>query len=168
MLRERSGAVENVADGIDESAVRQPLGVFAVIVPFNFSAMIPLWFLPYAVATGNTFVLKPSERVPLSSQLIFEAVNAAGFPDGVVNLVNGGEETVNTLLKHEDIEGVSFVGSSGVARHVYETAATAGKRVQARRREELRRRDRECQTRPSNAERARLRLRKHGPAMSRQ
>ncbi|WP_101295869.1 CoA-acylating methylmalonate-semialdehyde dehydrogenase [Halegenticoccus soli] len=131
MLREESGIVEDVASGIDESAIRQPLGVFAAVIPFNFPAMIPLWFLPYAVATGNTFVLKPSERVPLSSQLIFEAVDAVGFPDGVVNLINGGEETVNALLKHEDIEGISFVGSSGVARHVYETAAKSGKRVQA-------------------------------------
>jgi malonate-semialdehyde dehydrogenase (acetylating)/methylmalonate-semialdehyde dehydrogenase len=131
MLREGSGAVEDVATEIDEYAVRQPLGVFAAIVPFNFPAMIPLWFLPYAVATGNTFVLKPSERVPLSSQLIFEAVDAAGFPDGVVNLVNGSADTVNALLKHDGIEGVSFVGSSGVARHVYETAAISGKRVQA-------------------------------------
>lgn len=131
MLREGSGVVEDVASGIDESAVRQPLGVFAAIVPFNFPAMIPLWFLPYAVATGNTFVLKPSERVPLSSQLIFEAIDAVDFPDGVVNLVNGSADTVNAILEHDDIEGVSFVGSSGVARHVYETAATSGKRVQA-------------------------------------
>lgn len=131
MLREGSGNVEDVASEIDEYAVRQPLGVFAAIVPFNFPAMIPLWFLPYAVATGNTFVLKPSERVPLSSQLIFEAVDAAGFPDGVVNLVNGSADTVNALLEHDGIEGISFVGSSGVARHVYETAAASGKRVQA-------------------------------------
>lgn len=131
MLREGSGTVEDVASEIDEYAVRQPLGVFAAIVPFNFPAMIPLWFLPYAVATGNTFVLKPSERVPLSSQLIFEAVDAAGFPDGVVNLVNGSADTVNAILEHDGIEGVSFVGSSSVARHVYETAATSGKRVQA-------------------------------------
>jgi malonate-semialdehyde dehydrogenase (acetylating)/methylmalonate-semialdehyde dehydrogenase len=131
MLREGSGVVEDVASGIDESAIRQPLGVFAAIVPFNFPAMIPLWFLPYAVATGNTFVLKPSERVPLSSQLIFEAIDATGFPDGVVNLVNGSADTVNAILEHDDIEGVSFVGSTGIARHVYETAATSGKRVQA-------------------------------------
>lgn len=131
MLREGSGAVEDVATEIDEYAVRQPLGVFTAIVPFNFPAMIPLWFLPYAVATGNTFILKPSERVPLSSQLIFEAVDAADFPDGVINLVNGSADTVNALLEHDGIEGVSFVGSSGVARHVYETAAMSGKRVQA-------------------------------------
>ena len=131
MLREGSGVVEGVAPGMDESAVREPLGVFAAVVPFNFPAMIPLWFLPYAVATGNAFVLKPSERVPLSSQLIFEAVDAAGFPDGVVNLVNGGADTVNALLTHDDVEGISFVGSTPVAEHVYETAAAEGKRVQA-------------------------------------
>lgn len=131
MLREGSGNVEDVASGIDEYAVRQPLGVFAAIVPFNFPAMIPLWFLPYAVATGNTFVLKPSERVPLSSQLIVEAVDAAGFPNDVVTLLNGGADTVDALLEHDGIEGISFVGSSDVARHVYETAAASGKRVQA-------------------------------------
>ena len=131
MLREGSGVVEGVAPGMDESAVREPLGVFAAVVPFNFPAMIPLWFLPYAVATGNSFVLKPSERVPLSSQLIFEAVDAAGFPDGVVNLVNGGADTVNAVLTNDDIEGISFVGSTPIARHVYETAAAEGKRVQA-------------------------------------
>ncbi|AHG01852.1 methylmalonate-semialdehyde dehydrogenase (plasmid) [Halostagnicola larsenii XH-48] len=131
MMREGSGNVEDVAPGMDEYAVRQPLGVFTAITPFNFPAMIPLWFLPYAVASGNTFILKPSEKVPLSSQLIFEAVDAVGFPDGVVNLVNGGANTVNALLEHDDIEGVSFVGSSPVAKHVYETAAEHGKRVQA-------------------------------------
>jgi len=131
MLREGSGNVEGVARNMDEHAIRQPLGVFSAITPFNFPAMIPLWFLPYAVATGNTFILKPSEKVPLSSQLIFKAVDAAGFPDGVVNLVNGGADTVNALLEHEDIAGVSFVGSTPVAQHIYETAAKHGKRVQA-------------------------------------
>jgi malonate-semialdehyde dehydrogenase (acetylating)/methylmalonate-semialdehyde dehydrogenase len=131
MLREGSGTVEGVASGMDETAVRQPLGVFAAITPFNFPAMIPLWFLPYAVATGNTFVLKPSEKVPLSARLIFEAVDAVGFPDGVVNLVNGGAETVDALLEHDDVAGVSFVGSTPVAQYVYETAAEHGKRVQA-------------------------------------
>ncbi len=131
MLREGSGVVEDVAPNMDESAVRQPLGVFTAITPFNFPAMIPLWFLPYAVATGNTFILKPSEKVPLSSRIIFEAVDAVDFPDGVVNLVNGGADTVNTLLEHDDIEGVSFVGSTPIAQHVYETAAEHGKRVQA-------------------------------------
>lgn len=131
MIREGSGVVEDVAPHMDESAVRQPLGVFTAITPFNFPAMIPLWFLPYAVATGNTFVLKPSEKVSLSSRIIFEAVEAVDFPDGVLNLVNGGADTVNTLLEHEDIEGVSFVGSTPIAQHVYETAAEHGKRVQA-------------------------------------
>ncbi|WP_227356513.1 CoA-acylating methylmalonate-semialdehyde dehydrogenase [Haladaptatus salinisoli] len=131
MLREQSGLVEDVARDVDEYAVRQPLGVFGAITPFNFPAMIPLWFLPYAVATGNTFVLKPSEKVPLSSQLIYEAVDGVDFPDGVVNLVNGSAETVNALLEHPDVEGVSFVGSSHVAKYVYETAAQRGKRVQA-------------------------------------
>jgi malonate-semialdehyde dehydrogenase (acetylating)/methylmalonate-semialdehyde dehydrogenase len=131
MLREGSGVVEDVAPNMDESAVRQPLGVFTAITPFNFPAMIPLWFLPYAVATGNSFILKPSEKVPLSSQIIYEAVEAVDFPDGVVNLVNGGADTVNALLEHEDIEGVSFVGSTPVAQHVYETSAEHGKRVQA-------------------------------------
>jgi malonate-semialdehyde dehydrogenase (acetylating)/methylmalonate-semialdehyde dehydrogenase len=131
MMREGSGAVEDVAADVDEFAVRQPLGVFAAVTPFNFPAMIPLWFLPYAVATGNTFVLKPSEKVPLSARLVVEAVEAVGFPDGVVNLVNGSADTVQTLLEHDDIEGVSFVGSTAVAEHIYETAATNGKRVQA-------------------------------------
>ena len=131
MFREGSGTVEDVAAGMDESTVRQPLGVFAAVTPFNFPAMIPLWFLPYAVATGNAVVLKPSERVPLSSQLIFEAVDAVGFPDGVVSLVNGDADAVNALLTHPDVAGVSFVGSSPVAKHVYRTAAEHGKRVQA-------------------------------------
>jgi len=131
MLREQSGVVEDVARGMDESAVRQPLGVFTAITPFNFPAMIPLWFLPYAVATGNTFILKPSEKVPLSSQIIFEAIETVDFPDGVVNLVNGGKDTVNALLENDDIEGVSFVGSTPVAEYIYETAAEHGKRVQA-------------------------------------
>ena len=131
MLREGSGNVEGIGTNMDEHAVRQPLGVFTAITPFNFPAMIPLWFLPYAVATGNTFVLKPSEKVPLSSQVIFEAIEAVDFPDGVVNLVNGGVDTVNALLEHDDIAGVSFVGSTPVAQYIYETAAENGKRVQA-------------------------------------
>jgi len=100
MLREGSGVVEDVAPGLDESAVRQPLGVFAAVTPFNFPAMIPLWFLPYAVATGNAFILKPSERVPLSSQIIFEALDATGLPGGVASLVNGGADTVTAMLEH--------------------------------------------------------------------
>src|SRR5688572_26681000 len=123
--------LEDVASGIDCEFVRQPMGVFAAITPFNFPAMVPLWFLPYAVATGNTFVLKPSEQVPLSQIRIFELAHEAGFPPGVLNLVNGGKEVVNAILEHPGITGVSFVGSSPVAKHVYTTAAAHGKRVQA-------------------------------------
>jgi len=127
----QAGHLPNAAPDIDETAVRTPLGVFVAVTPFNFPGMIPLWFLPYAVATGNSFVLKPSERDPLVAQRMFELIDEAGFPDGVVSLVNGGVETVNELITHKDVAGVSFVGSTPVAKHVYETAAAAGKRVQA-------------------------------------
>jgi malonate-semialdehyde dehydrogenase (acetylating)/methylmalonate-semialdehyde dehydrogenase len=127
----QSGTLLNAAPEIDESAFRKPLGVFAAVTPFNFPAMIPLWFLPYAVATGNSFILKPSEQDPLIAQRIFELIDQAGFPDGVVQLVNGGVDTVNTLIEHDGIEGISFVGSTPVAREIYETSAANGKRVQA-------------------------------------
>ena len=127
----QSGTLQHAAPDIDESAVRQPQGVYTAITPFNFPGMIPLWFLPYAVATGNAFILKPSERDPLTSQYLFELIDEAGFPPGVVSLLNGGPDTVNALLEHDDVEGVSFVGSTPIARHVYETAAANGKRVQA-------------------------------------
>ena len=127
----QAGMVENAAPGIDETAIRQPLGTVAAITPFNFPGMIPLWFLPYAVATGNAFILKPSEQDPLVPQRLFGLIDEAGFPDGVVQLVNGGPDTVNALVAHPGVEGISFVGSSPVARDVYETAAAAGKRVQA-------------------------------------
>ena len=127
----QAGTLANAAPDIDESAIRQPLGVFTAITPFNFPGMIPLWFLPYAVATGNAFVLKPSEQTPLTSQYLFECIDEAGFPAGVVQLLNGGRDTVGALLEHEDIAGVSFVGSTPVAKYVYETAAGTGKRVQA-------------------------------------
>lgn len=127
----QAGHLPNAAPGIDETAVRKPLGVFAAVTAFNFPAMIPLWFLPYAVATGNTFILKPSEKTPLTAQYLFELIDEAGFPAGVVNLVNGGAETVTAMLEHEDVEGISFVGSTPVAKHIYETAAAHGKRVQA-------------------------------------
>lgn len=123
--------LEDVATGIDCESVRQPMGVFAAISPFNFPAMVPMWFFPFAVACGNTFVLKPSEQVPLSQKLMFELIHEAGFPAGVLNLVNGGKEAVDAILHHPDIRGVSFVGSSPVAKYVYETAAAEGKRVQA-------------------------------------
>jgi malonate-semialdehyde dehydrogenase (acetylating)/methylmalonate-semialdehyde dehydrogenase len=124
------GNVEDIASGIDEFMIRQPLGVVAAITPFNFPGMIPLWFLPYAVACGNCFILKPSERVPLTMQKVFALLDRAGFPPGVVGLVNGGKETVDALLDHPDVRAISFVGSSPVARYVYERAAKAGKRVQ--------------------------------------
>ncbi|MFC5973612.1 CoA-acylating methylmalonate-semialdehyde dehydrogenase [Halomarina salina] len=127
----QAGTLSNAAPNIDESAVRQPLGVFAAVTPFNFPGMIPLWFLPYAVATGNSFVLKPSERDPLTSQYLFELIDEAGFPPGVVSLVNGGADTVSALIEHDDVAGISFVGSTPVARSIYEQAAAAGKRVQA-------------------------------------
>ena len=127
----QAGHLEHAAPGIDETAVRRPLGVFTAVTPFNFPAMIPLWFLPYAVATGNTFVLKPSERTPNTARKIVELVDEASFPDGVVNLLNGGKDTVTALIEHDDVAGVSFVGSTGVAKYVYETAAAHGKRVQA-------------------------------------
>ena len=124
-------SLEDVASGIDCEYFRQPMGVFAAITPFNFPAMVPLWFYPYAVGTGNTFVLKPSEQVPRSHTRIIELAHEAGFPPGVLNLVHGGKDAVNGILEHPDIVGVSFVGSSPVARHVYTTAAKHGKRVQA-------------------------------------
>lgn len=121
---------EDIARGIDEHMFRQPLGVVAAITPFNFPAMIPLWFLPYAVATGNCFVLKPSERVPMTTQAMYRLVERAGFPNGVLGLVNGGKESVDALLDHPDVRAVSFVGSSPVAKYVYGRAAANGKRAQ--------------------------------------
>jgi malonate-semialdehyde dehydrogenase (acetylating)/methylmalonate-semialdehyde dehydrogenase len=121
---------EDIAAGIDESMIRQPLGVCAIISPFNFPGMIPFWFLPYALACGNTVVLKPSERVPMTMQKVMELMHGLGLPKGVVNLVNGGREVVDAILDHPTIRSVSFVGSSAVARHVYARAAAAGKRVQ--------------------------------------
>jgi malonate-semialdehyde dehydrogenase (acetylating)/methylmalonate-semialdehyde dehydrogenase len=123
--------LEDVAPGIDCEYVRQPLGVFAAITPFNFPAMVPLWFWPYAIATGNTFVLKPSEQVPLSPTRIVELAHAAGLPPGVLNLVHGGREAAEAVLAHPGIAGVSFVGSTAIAKHVYAEAAKHGKRVQA-------------------------------------
>lgn len=127
----QSGTLANAAPQIDESAVRRPLGVFAAITPFNFPGMIPLWFLPYAVATGNAFILKPSEQTPLVAQRIVELVDQTDLPNGIVHLLHGGPETVNGLLEHPGIAGISFVGSTPIAEHVYETAAARGKRVQA-------------------------------------
>ena len=124
-------SLEDVATGIDSHYFRQPLGVFAAITPFNFPAMVPMWFLPHAVACGNTFICKPSERVPLSQMRMFELLHDAGFPAGVVNLVHGAKDAVDAILDHPGIAGVSFVGSSPVAHYIYKRAAEKGKRVQA-------------------------------------
>ncbi len=122
--------LEDVSAGIDEYCMRQPLGVFAAIAPFNFPLMVPFWFLPFAIGCGNTFVLKPSEQVPISMQRVMSLVEAAGFPPGVVNLVNGDKEAVDGLLDNPKVVGVSFVGSSPVARYIYRRASEQGKRVQ--------------------------------------
>jgi malonate-semialdehyde dehydrogenase (acetylating)/methylmalonate-semialdehyde dehydrogenase len=123
-------SLEDIASGIDETMIRQPLGVVGVITPFNFPAMIPLWFLPYAVACGNTVVLKPSEKTPMTMGRILELMQVAGVPSGVVNLVHGGKETVNALIDHPEVRAISFVGSTPVARHIYARAAANGKRAQ--------------------------------------
>ena len=122
---------EDIARGIDELMFRQPVGVCAIITPFNFPAMIPFWFLPYAIACGNTVVCKPSEKVPRTMQLIVELLEKTGLPAGVVNMVHGAKEAVDRLLEHPEVKAVSFVGSTPVARYIYETAARHGKRVQA-------------------------------------
>ncbi len=121
---------EDIARGIDEHMFRQPLGVVAAITPFNFPGMIPLWFMPYALATGNCFILKPSEKVSMTSQLLFQVLEQAGFPAGVVQLINGGRETVDALLDHPTVKAISFVGSTPVARYVYSRASANGKRAQ--------------------------------------
>ncbi len=123
--------LEDVARGIDEYAVRQPLGVFAAIAPFNFPAMVPFWFVPYAIATGNTFIIKPSEQTPLSQVFLVELADQAGLPPGVLSLLHGGAQTGEALLEHPDVEGISFVGSTPVAKSVYQKGTAAGKRVQA-------------------------------------
>jgi malonate-semialdehyde dehydrogenase (acetylating)/methylmalonate-semialdehyde dehydrogenase len=122
--------LEDVARGIDEMMIRQPLGVVAAITPFNFPGMIPFWFLPYAIATGNTFILKPSERVPLTMHFAFELLEKTGLPKGVVNLVNGGKTVVDALIDHPKVRAISFVGSTPVARYIYARAAEKGKRCQ--------------------------------------
>ena len=122
--------LEDVARGIDEIMIRQPLGVVAAITPFNFPAMIPFWFLPYAIACGNTFILKPSEKVPLTMHRAFEIMQELHLPAGVLNLVNGGKAAVDTLLSHPAVRAISFVGSSPVAKYIYSTGSAHGKRVQ--------------------------------------
>jgi len=122
--------LEDVARGIDETMIRQPLGVVAAITPFNFPGMIPFWFLPYAIACGNTFILKPSERVPLTMHRAFELLEQTGLPKGVVNLVNGGRAVVDALLDHPQVRAISFVGSTPVAKYIYARAGANGKRAQ--------------------------------------
>ena len=123
--------LEEIAPGIDEFMIRQPVGVCAIIAPFNFPGMIPFWFLPYALACGNPVIVKPSQRTPLTMQKVFALLEQLDLPPGVVNLVHGAADTANALLEHPTIRAVSFVGSTPVARHVYARAAANGKRVQA-------------------------------------
>ncbi|MBI5354359.1 MAG: CoA-acylating methylmalonate-semialdehyde dehydrogenase [Chloroflexi bacterium] len=123
--------VEDIAPGIDEIMIRQPVGVCATIAPFNFPGMIPFWYLPYALAAGNTYIVKPSEKVPMTMQFIFKLIEQVDFPKGVVNMVNGAKETVDGILEHPAIRAITFVGSTNVARYIYSTAALHGKRVQA-------------------------------------
>ena len=123
--------LEQIASNVDSHVFRQPLGVVAAITPFNFPAMVPLWFLPFAVATGNCIVVKPSEQVPLSARLLFRLLEQCDIPPGVINLVNGGREVVEAICDHPEIRAVSFVGSTPVARAVWQRATHAGKRVQA-------------------------------------
>jgi malonate-semialdehyde dehydrogenase (acetylating)/methylmalonate-semialdehyde dehydrogenase len=131
MMLNAGGALEQISNGIDTVSVRQPMGVFAIIAPYNFPSMVPFWFLPYAIASGNTVVVKPSEQVPFSQVRLFELLHEIGLPPGVVNMVNGARDVVNGILDNRDIAGVSFVGSSPVAEHVYARCGATGKRVQA-------------------------------------
>ncbi len=124
-------SLNDVAVGIDCKTIRQPIGVCAGITPFNFPAMVPLWMYPFAIACGNTFVLKPSEKVPLTPTLATSLFHEAGLPPGLLNLIHGGKEAVDALLHHPLVKAVSFVGSTPVARYIYTTAAAQGKRVQA-------------------------------------
>ncbi len=122
--------LEDIAKGIDETMVRQPVGVCAAITPFNFPAMIIFWFLPYAIACGNTIVVKPSEKVPNTMQQIFQLLHQAGLPKGVVNLIHGRGEVAEALIDHSQVKAISFVGSTEVAKHVYARATASGKRAQ--------------------------------------
>ena len=122
---------ENVGRGVDSWSIRQPLRVCAGITPFNFPAMVPMWMFPVAIACGNTFILKPSEKDPSCSMMLADLLKQAGLPDGVFNVVNGDKESVDALLEHEDVAAISFVGSTGIAKYIYENAAKFEKRVQA-------------------------------------
>jgi len=123
--------LEDIAKDIDCVAERQPVGVFGCIAPYNFPGMVPWWFLPYAIVCGNTFVLKPSEQVPMTQQRIFQAIDEIDLPEGVLNLVNGSRDAVNAMLDHPDIDGMSFVGSTPTAKYIYERCGATGKRVQS-------------------------------------
>jgi malonate-semialdehyde dehydrogenase (acetylating) / methylmalonate-semialdehyde dehydrogenase len=122
---------ENVGTGVDSQMIRQPLGVVAGITPFNFPVMVPMWMFPVALATGNCFILKPSERDPSASLLLAQWLTEAGLPDGVFNVIQGDKEAVNRLLEHPDVKAISFVGSTPIARHIHRTGTANGKRVQA-------------------------------------
>jgi len=122
---------EQVGSGVDSYSLRQPLGVVAGITPFNFPTMVPLWMIPVALATGNTFILKPSERDPSAGLFLADLLKQAGLPDGVFNVLHGDKDAVNGLLPHPDVAAISFVGSTPIAKHIYETGAAHGKRVQA-------------------------------------
>ena len=122
--------LEDISPGIDETMIRQPVGIVAAITPFNFPAMIPFWYLPYAIACGNCFLLKPSEKVPLTMQLAFRLLERLNLPKGVIGLINGGREAVDAILDHPKIRAISFVGSTAVAKYIYSRAAANGKRVQ--------------------------------------
>jgi malonate-semialdehyde dehydrogenase (acetylating)/methylmalonate-semialdehyde dehydrogenase len=122
---------EDIAPGIDEIMLRQPVGVCATIAPFNFPGMIPFWYLPYAVACGNTYLVKPSEKVPMTMQLIFKLIEQVGFPKGVINMVNGAKDAVDGILDHPAVRAVTFVGSTSTAKYIYRRSAEQGKRVQA-------------------------------------
>ena len=123
--------VEDIAPGIDEIMLRQPVGVCATVAPFNFPGMIVFWYLPYALAAGNTYVVKPSEKVPMTMQFIFKLIEQIGLPKGVVNMVNGAKESVDAILEHPAIRAVTFVGSTATAKYLYAKASANGKRVQA-------------------------------------
>ena len=127
----QSEFLENVASGIDEFMIRQPLGITACIAPFNFPAMISFWFLPYAIACGNSMIVKPSEKVPLTMMKIFELLHQLDIPKGLINLVHGGKDTVDAILDYPGIKSISFVGSTAVAKYIYARGTAAGKRVQA-------------------------------------
>ncbi|MBM3704472.1 MAG: aldehyde dehydrogenase family protein, partial [Actinobacteria bacterium] len=127
----KGGYSEGVSQGVDVYSIRQPLGVCAIISPFNFPAMVPMWFFPIAIAAGNTVVIKPSEKDPSASNFVAKLWKEAGLPDGVFNIIHGDKVAVDRLLEHPDIASVSFVGSTAIAKYVYENGTKNGKRVQA-------------------------------------